>query len=191
MTGVERVLVGVSGSIGVVSVCQYLLEMKVRLGAEVKVVTSAAAERMVPAETLALFCDEVIASDSPAARRAAHVVLPQWASVFTVLPASANVLADAARGAAPSPLTAAILAAEPGIVFFPNMNPRMWDNPAVRRNVATLREDGHVVVDPVAGPGFEVATGEVTPGATMPPPALAVELLREVTRTRRAGPGPG
>jgi len=49
------------------------------------------------------------------------------------------------------------------------MNVRMWQHPATRRNVATLRGDGVEVMEPDEGP---MACGEFGPGRLPEPPAI-------------------
>ncbi|WP_393916410.1 flavoprotein [Halostreptopolyspora alba] len=176
---VENLLLGVTGSVAVVNITAYLTEFRQRLARHVRVVTTRSAERMMPAESIALYCDEVVSPDSPAARKAAHVGLAQWASLFVVLPASANVMGAAANGLAPSFLTSTLLAAEPGVVFFPNMNTTMWRHPAVSRNVERLRADGHRVVVETRS-ATEVATGETVDAPVVPPPAEAAAALHGV-----------
>jgi len=42
------------------------------------------------------------------------------------------------------------------VVVVPSMSPAMWSHPAVRRNVARLRDDRAYVIEP--GPGHSVAS---------------------------------
>lgn len=65
---------------------------------------------------------------------------------FVVAPATATTLARVATGAADTLLAALILAHGPGIYFQPSMNLRMWNNPATRRNIASLTADGHHIL---------------------------------------------
>jgi phosphopantothenoylcysteine synthetase/decarboxylase len=78
-----------------------------------------------------------------------HVTLPLGATLFVVAPTTANTLAKAAYGLADNLLTATILAWRAPVVFFPAMNAAMWDSSAVRRNVQSLRDDGHRVAVPI------------------------------------------
>ena len=81
---------------------------------------------------------------------ARHLSLPRWADVVLVAPATADALAAAASGRARDPVSATVLSAS-RVVWAPAMNPAMWVAPAVRRNVDTLRADGHEVLEPASG----------------------------------------
>ncbi|MFD0663480.1 flavoprotein [Thermocatellispora tengchongensis] len=112
--------------------------------------------------------------------------LAQWASLFVVLPASANTIGMAANGLAPNLLTATIMAAPPGVVFFPNMNQSMWSNPALKRNLAALQKDGHVVVRPPIRKALEVGTGEMVDAPVLPTPEEICVALRSLVAARTA-----
>ena len=70
-----------------------------------------------------------------------------------LVPATADRLASIAHGLASDLLGSALLAVEvekPRIAA-PSMNPEMWRQPAVQRNVAQLQQDGWQLVGPVSG----------------------------------------
>ena len=69
-----------------------------------------------------------------------HVALAERADLLVVAPATANVLAKAAHGLADDFLTTLLLAARGPVLMAPAMDGGMWEHPAVRRHVATLRE---------------------------------------------------
>jgi phosphopantothenoylcysteine synthetase/decarboxylase len=72
-------------------------------------------------------------------------------------------------------------------VLFPNMNEVMWRNRALQRNVAQVREDGHIVVEPELRPAVELASGEVRENRVLHQPEEAVEILRKLLHGRRQG----
>src|SRR5215208_4280920 len=80
-----------------------------------------------------------------------HVKLGQDADLVFVAPATADVLARATGGNADDLLTNVLLTARCPVVFAPAMHTEMWQHPATRANVATLRERGTVVLDPAVG----------------------------------------
>jgi phosphopantothenoylcysteine decarboxylase/phosphopantothenate--cysteine ligase len=61
------------------------------------------------------------------------------------------VLAKLAHGIADDFLTTMYLATPAPVVIAPAMNVVMWEHPAVRANVKTLRERGNVIVEPGTG----------------------------------------
>ena len=80
-----------------------------------------------------------------------HIELAERAELLCLAPATANILAKAAWGLADDLLSTVLLAFSGPLVMAPAMNDRMWERPAVRRNVARLREDGVHFVDPEEG----------------------------------------
>jgi len=80
-----------------------------------------------------------------------HVRLGQSADLVVVAPATADLLARAAIGRSDDLLTATLLTARCPVLFAPAMHTEMWEHPATRANVATLRERGAVVLDPAVG----------------------------------------
>jgi phosphopantothenoylcysteine decarboxylase / phosphopantothenate---cysteine ligase len=80
-----------------------------------------------------------------------HVRLAHDADVAVVAPATANVLAKLANGLADDLLSATLLEAACPLVLAPAMHSGMWEHPATRANVETLRERGAVVVGPATG----------------------------------------
>lgn len=73
-----------------------------------------------------------------------------------------------------------MLGADCPVTFAPAMNPVMWQRPAVQRNVALLREDGHDVVDPIPGTAYEVASRAIVPSIVVPPAEVLLERLGAV-----------
>jgi phosphopantothenoylcysteine decarboxylase/phosphopantothenate--cysteine ligase len=109
-----------------------------------------------------------------------HVFLGDWAQVVLVAPATANVIARIAHGQSDDIVTATLLAARCPVVVAPAMNDAMWSKPAVRENIATLRERGMTVVEPEAG---RLASGHVGAGRLAAAGAL-LNALTEAVRSR-------
>jgi len=81
----------------------------------------------------------------------AHIELAARADLVIVAPASADLLAKAAAGAADDLLTTLLLCAECPVLVAPAMNAAMWTKPAVQRNVAQLAADGLTIIQPGTG----------------------------------------
>ena len=45
-------------------------------------------------------------------------------------------------------LSTTLIAYRESVLFAPAMNRRMWENPVIKRKVATLQDLGHIVLDP-------------------------------------------
>ncbi|HEY3194350.1 MAG TPA: bifunctional phosphopantothenoylcysteine decarboxylase/phosphopantothenate--cysteine ligase CoaBC [Candidatus Dormibacteraeota bacterium] len=90
-----------------------------------------------------------------------HVFLGDWAQVFLLAPATANVIARVAAGQSDDIVTATLLAARGPVVVAPAMNDAMWSKPAVQENLEALRRRGYAVVEPESG---HLASGHVGTG---------------------------
>jgi len=177
----DRLLVGVSGSAAVLNLPPYLATLRADFAAEIRVIMTRAAARILPPSTVALICDEVLLDEEPTVqRRPGHMELARWGELFVILPATANVIGQAANGLGTNLLTTTILASPEPVVFFPNVHEDMWTRPAVKRNVETLRNDGHLVVEPRVATAYEVDSGEMRKSLVMPEPDEVIEVLREL-----------
>lgn len=173
-----RLLVGACGAGNVLNLPAYLVRFHALACRSIRVVMTEPATRMLPPASVGSFCDDVYTGREHRFKPG-HVSLAQGADVMIVLPATAHFLAVAAHGLAGNLLSATLLAFPRRVVFFPSMNKTMWDQPSVQRNVAQLRQDGHLVVPPLLVESWTMASGifERQPG--MPSPDRAAEIVRE------------
>lgn len=105
-----------------------------------------------------------------------HLELVHRADAFLVAPASANTIAKLANGLADNLLTSAALASVGPLVIAPAMNGRMWEHPATRANVETLRLRGATVVSP--GTGRLASRGEWGAGRLAEPSEVLAQTER-------------
>jgi phosphopantothenoylcysteine synthetase/decarboxylase len=170
--------------VAVLNLPAYLAVLRADLASEVRVIMTPQAARMLPSSTVALICDGVFLDQEPGLeRRPGHIELARWGEMFVILPATANVIGQAANGLATNLLTTTILASPRPVIFCPNVHPEMWNKAAVKRNVDTLREDGHTVIEPEGAVAYEVDSGEMSESLVVPEPGHLVELLREISRS--------
>jgi phosphopantothenoylcysteine decarboxylase/phosphopantothenate--cysteine ligase len=95
-----------------------------------------------------------------------HIELSRSADLLVVAPATADLMAKAVNGLADDLASTALLATNKPVLMAPAMNVRMWEHPATRRNLATLKSDGVVFVGPGEG---AMACGEFGPGRMAEP----------------------
>ena len=110
---------------------------------------------------------------------AGHIRLARDCDLIVVAPATADLMAKMAHGAADDLASAILLASNAPILIAPAMNPLMWNNAATKRNVATLQRDGIAMIGPNAGEMAEA--GEAGLGRMAEPleiTAVAEGLLR-------------
>jgi phosphopantothenoylcysteine decarboxylase/phosphopantothenate--cysteine ligase len=105
-----------------------------------------------------------------------HIQLSRSADLLVVAPASADLLAKMATGAASDLASTLLLATDTPVLVAPAMNVRMWLHPATVANMALLRTRGVAVVGPDEG---AMACHEFGPGRLAEPPAIlaAIEAL--------------
>src|SRR5438093_10348960 len=156
-----RILLGVSGGISAYKAVE-LARLAIKAGHSVRVVQTEAAERFVGRATFEGITGAPVLVDEfePDPARGAfpgdpapdhdpisHLELVRRCDVFAIAPASANTIAKLATGLADNLLTSAALACEAPIVVAPAMNDRMWEHPATRANLETLRHRGASLVE--------------------------------------------
>ena len=155
-----HVVLGVSGGIAAYKACE-LLRRLTESGHDVTVVPTAAALEFVGAPTWAALSGKPVATDVWAdVHEVPHVRIGQRADLVVVAPATADLLAKAAHGLADDLLTNTLLTARCPVVLAPAMHTEMWEHPATRDNVATLRSRGVLVIEPAEGRLTGVDTGK-------------------------------
>ena len=173
-----RVALGVSGGIAAYKACE-LLRRLTESGHQVTVVPTAAALHFVGEATWAALSGRPAATEAwEDVHQVPHVRIGQQADLVVVAPATADLLAKAAHGLADDLLTNTLLTARCPVVFAPAMHTEMWEHPATRENVATLRRRGAIVLEPAVGR----LTGADTGKGRLPEPSAIFEACRAVLR---------
>lgn len=159
----KRILLGVSGGIAA-----YKIPMLVRLltkeGNEVKIVASNSALNFVSELTLQTLSKHRVYTNMflPYEENTTeHISLSEWADVFIVAPATANIIGKYANGIADDALSTVLLAFEKKVFFAPAMNTAMYNNPAVRNNLNILLNRSIEIIEGEEG---ELACGSVGKG---------------------------
>jgi phosphopantothenoylcysteine decarboxylase/phosphopantothenate--cysteine ligase len=180
---VTRVVLGVSGGIAAYKACE-LLRRFTESGHDVTVVPTASALEFVGAPTWAALSGKPVATDVWSdVHEVPHVRIGQSADLVVVAPATADLLAKAAHGLADDLLTNTLLTARCPVVLAPAMHTEMWEHPATRANVETLRGRGVIVLEPAEGR----LTGTDTGKGRLPEPAEIFEVATGVLARGGAG----
>lgn len=135
------------------------------------VMTESAAQFVTPLSVSALAGKKVHEAlfDLTAEAEMGHIQLSRVADLVVVAPATADLMARMAQGRASDLASTLLLATDTPVLIAPAMNVRMWEHPATRRNLETLKSDGIMVVGPTEG---EMACGEYGPGRLAEPAAI-------------------
>jgi phosphopantothenoylcysteine decarboxylase/phosphopantothenate--cysteine ligase len=177
MTLSKSVVLGVGGGIAAYKAAE-LARALMEQGFAVDVVMTRAAEEFIRPLTFAVLTGRKVhtslfsatSNEDTLASAIDHIRLAQEHSVFVIAPATADLIAKFAHGLADDLLTTSYLAFTGTVVLAPAMNSNMWNHPATQANLKTLRERGHVIVEPDAG---YLACGMVGPGRLAEPAAIA------------------
>lgn len=160
------ILLAVTGSIAAYKAADLASKLH-QADHDVHVVMSEAAQRLVgPSTFLNLTGNPVFTSLWDSESQTRHIRITDAAELAILAPATANSLAKLAHGIADDVVSTTLLALACPLLVCPAMNVRMWNNPAVQRNLATVRGDGHHVLVPGEG---HLACGHVGAGRLAEP----------------------
>ena len=171
----KKIVLGVTGGIAVYKAVDLVSRLR-KAGCEVRVVMTEHAQQFVTPLTFKEISGNAVATSMWNANQefnVEHIALANWADVFLVAPATANILAKMACGIADDLLSTTLLAAQAPIVVCPAMNTGMYQNPATQENIAKLQERGVTVMPPAVG---HLACGTSGPGR-LPEPQQIVEFM--------------
>lgn len=179
----RNIVVALSGGIACYKTATIVSRL-VQRGAAVRALMTDSATRFITPLTLqSLSGSPVLTSiwqsdDHPDSQ---HVGVARWCDLMLIAPASADLLARLASGMANDvvSLTACALPRQTPLLLAPAMNADMWANPAVQRNVARLREDGHHFIGPDEGWQACRTSG---PGRMSEPDTIVDHIERMLTR---------
>ena len=148
----KTVLVGITGAIAAYKVCE-LIRLFKKNHANVKVVVTPNALNFVTKTTLESLSQNAVDIEQFNIKeyKPEHIALTDEADIFVIAPASANTIAKMALGICDNLLTSTFCAFKKPVVIAPCMNTNMWENPAVEKNIETLKNRGIKVIEPDTG----------------------------------------
>jgi phosphopantothenoylcysteine decarboxylase/phosphopantothenate--cysteine ligase len=171
----KRLLLGITGGVAAYKAAQ-LARLLVKADADVRVAMTDAATRFVTPVTLQALSGQTVWTDLWDPRvpdNMGHIELSRDRALIIVAPASADFLGKVAGGLAGDLLSTLCLARRCPLMVAPAMNVEMWENPAMQRNLHTLRGDGVFFAGPAAG---DQACGEVGMGRMLEPEEIVEEI---------------
>jgi phosphopantothenoylcysteine decarboxylase / phosphopantothenate---cysteine ligase len=179
----KNVLIGITGGIAAYKTC-YLIRHFKKCGADVKVVITKNGLEFITETTLRTLSGNQVYSDTFSNSNewsTEHISLTDWADIFIVAPATANIIGKYANGIADDALSTALLAFNKQVVIAPAMNDKMYSNPAVQRNIETLRSQGVFFIEPGVG---DLACGYKARGRMSEPEEIFRECLYFLERSK-------
>ncbi|WP_411821665.1 phosphopantothenoylcysteine decarboxylase [Leptospira sp. 'Mane'] len=145
----KEIVIAVSGSIAAYKACE-LVRNLTKKGFPVRVIMTENATHFVGKITFEALTGKPVRINEFDTGMA-HIEIKNLASVFAVVPASANTIGKMANGIADDLVTSTYLAATCPILVAPSMNPGMYLHKAVQRNLSLLEKDGVHIVSPDKG----------------------------------------
>jgi phosphopantothenoylcysteine decarboxylase/phosphopantothenate--cysteine ligase len=173
----KRVLLGVTGSIAAYKSPDIVRRLREQ-GADVRVVLTASAEKLVSPTVFQAVSGEPVRGDiwdEQAEAAMGHIELAKWADLILIAPATANVIAQLTAGSAENLLTTICLASDAPLTLAPSMNQAMWRDAATQANCDVLRKRNVQIIGPEDG---EQACGDVGPGRMTEPTNIVSRLSR-------------
>ena len=187
-----NILLGVTGGVAAYKAVDLASRLTAG-GANVNTIMTEAACRFVDAKSFeAVTCSSVFTSlwSAPGEHKISHIAPVDWADIVLVAPATANIIGKVANGICDDLLSTTLCACWPVIksgaaLLAPAMNCNMWANPAVQRNVGTVKEMGFQLIGPVEG---RLACGAEGLGRMSEPQDIleAVEKIAAEIKTQKA-----
>lgn len=176
MTGKERhILLIITASVAAYKALDLIRLLKERAISCVCVLTPGAKQFVTPMSLGALsgqpVYDELFSLKDET--QIGHIRLARETDMILIAPATADIIGKMASGLADDLASTILLATDKPVWIAPAMNPVMWNNPAVQRNVAQLKQDGVTFIGPGSG---KMACGEEGFGRLLDPVNIAEEI---------------
>ena len=179
----KRILLIIGGGIAAFKALELIRRLREQGATVTPVLTRAGEEFVTPLSAAALAGQKAWRNlfDLTDEAEMGHIELSRASDLVVVAPATADLMAKMAHGLANDLASTLLLATDKRVLVAPAMNVRMWEHPATRRNVETLRGDGVLFAGPDEG---EMACGEYGPGRMAKPEAI----VEAVVAALRDGP---
>lgn len=148
-----NIVIGVTGGIAAYKAVD-LTSKLIQAGHEVRVVlTDNALEFITPLAFQAIGRNHVYTNtfkeEDPSV--ISHINIGEWADIIVVAPITANTISKLACGIYDNMLLNVLAANTKPVILAPAMNVDMYNQPAIRRNMQTLMDDGYHFIDSESG----------------------------------------
>lgn len=171
----KKIVLGVTGGIAVYKAVDLVSRLR-KQGAEVRVIMTAHAQEFVTPLTFKEISGNQVAVsmwNSNQEFNVEHIALANWADLFLIVPATANILAKMALGLADDLLSTTLLATKVPVIACPAMNTGMYENPVTQENIEKLKSRGIIIMPPAVG---HLACGTSGPGR-LPEPQNIIDFI--------------
>lgn len=167
----KSILLVISGGIAAYKSLE-LIRLLRKAGAQVRCILTQGGSQFITPLSVASISENEVYTDLWSLKNETemgHIRLSREADLIIIAPASANTIAKMAHGLADDLASTTLLAADKPSLLAPAMNHKMWNNPAMQRNIEFLKSAGHQIIGPDEG---DMACGEHGPGRMSEPEAI-------------------
>ncbi|HHU20374.1 MAG TPA: bifunctional phosphopantothenoylcysteine decarboxylase/phosphopantothenate--cysteine ligase CoaBC [Bacilli bacterium] len=179
----KKIVLGVTGGIAAYKAIALTSKLS-QAGATVQVILTEGAQKFVtPLSFQAISRQPVYLDtfDELDSGKIQHIDLADWADLFIIAPATANIIGKYANGIADDMLSTTLLATTAPVYIAPAMNVDMYQHPAVQDNLALLAKRGTHFIDPNEG---YLACGYTGKGRLAEPEEIVAYLQRALSIKR-------
>lgn len=150
MTDESRsIVIAVTGSIAAYKTCDLVRNLR-KANYPVRVIMTRNSLNFIGKSTFEALTDQEVLTDEYESYMA-HIEIKRIASVFAIVPATANIIGKMAYGIADDLVSSTYLAIQCPVIVAPAMNPGMYSSRPVQRNLKILQDDGIEIIDPSNG----------------------------------------
>lgn len=168
-SGELNILLGVTGGIAAFKAVD-LAGKLTAAGAKVNCVLTANACELIGPKSFEAMTGRAVFTrlwSAPSDYKISHIALAEQADIVVVAPATANIIAKLAHGICDDLLSTTLCACwSKPLLIAPAMNSNMWTNPAVQKNIESLKRMKYEIIGPETG---RLACGSEGPGRMSEP----------------------
>jgi len=171
-----RIALGVSGGIAAYK-APLIIRLLKKQGADVRVLATSNALQFTTRVTLETLSENPVEAELfPSGQRAGthHIDTAQWADLFLLAPATANLIGKISSGISDDTLTTTLCAFSGPVALAPSMNTNMYENPVTKKNLSYLRSIGFTIIEPDTG---EMACHTYGVGRMAEPERIVTEIV--------------
>jgi phosphopantothenoylcysteine synthetase/decarboxylase len=151
---VDNLLIGMTGSIGVISYSEYIFLFRKNIAKNVNVIMSKSATKFITPFSIRSFSGNFVLTDSFDIREDVyipHLELVRKSNLFLIMPATANIIGKLAHGICDDLISTTALSSTVPVGIIPNMNSDMWFSKANQKNVSLIKDLGYYILEPKIG----------------------------------------
>lgn len=147
----KTIVIGITASVSIYKTCELIRLLK-KDNYNIRVVMSKNSTKLIqPLLFETLSENRVYVEMFSEKREMGHISLKENCDLMVVVPADANIIGKFSSGIADDLISTTLISMKCPIIMAAAMNPDMWNNFAVQRNIQYLKENDIVFVEPDAG----------------------------------------